>query len=478
MKNKEEKTRASDLQRHAIQRRTADETVVSAVKRGASTTTKVRVRQAVKSVNVAVTRGPGVLGLVPSDQSFVLVDQPVGWPANVPWKPRRYFGPFWEGSDLHQIEIYVQGPSTATWYYNDYFVNHPDAAAYQPFYPGNVLPTQETPAETMVPGYIPPTDGAGQFVCFLDRIAYSSRYGGTVELTFRARNDVGLEVRHGAYVWDLKDLELRIYVTPTNWGLQTPSGAYRGGTVTCDILSSEQTCYSLPIQGTYSTPGTPFQALDDVHQGQLTQALGLLSQGLATDIAPEARRFVGGFLHALFPELLGPGRIVEGINISDDFIELYTRQGIPVVSVRFQARNVLSYGADFFTEPEFKLTLDSMHVYNGGIVRGPSDTFEVENEGDTRWVRAGQWNLEDEVPNLGSIVLRVSGVELDWPDADDRFRTFELEMTLDHAELLAAHNAHEYGLIEEFTDYAAQEFLDSNWMTFFDVDVRVTLGVR
>jgi hypothetical protein len=234
----------------------------------------------------------------------------------------------------------------------------------------------------------------------------------------------------------------------------------------------------MPTQGSYTNPGTPFQALNDVHQAELTQALGLLSQEVGRDIGPDARRFVGGFLWALFPQLLGPDRIVEGINISDDFIELFTRQGIPVVAVRFRARDIKSFGADFFTEDEHRLTLDSVHVYNGGIVKGPSRTFETESGDDTPWVNAGQWEVLTEVPSLGSIVLRISGVEMDWPDADDEFETFETELTLDDAELLAAHNAHQYGLIEEFTLYCTQDFLDSSWLMFFDVDVRVTLGVR
>jgi hypothetical protein len=206
--------------------------------------------------------------------------------------------------------------------------------------------------------------------------------------------------------------------------------------------------------------------------------LGLLSQEVANDIAPDARGFAGGFLWALFPELLGPGRIVEGINISDDFIELHTRQGIPVVTVIFRARDVRSYGADIFTADEHRLTLDSIHVYDDGIVYGASKTYETEQGDDTPWVTAGQWDLLTEVPNLGSIVLRISGVEMDWPDADDRFETYETELRLDEAELLAAHNAQEYGLIEEFSRYVSQDFLDSDWLMFFDVDVRVGLGVR
>ena len=180
----------------------------------------------------------------------------------------------------------------------------------------------------------------------------------------------------------------------------------------------------------------------------------------------------------MFPELLGPGRIVEGVNISDDSIEIFTREGVPVVTVHFRARDIISFGADFFTADEHRITLDSLHVYNGGIVRGPSRTFETQAGDDTPWVTVGQWDLVNEVPQLGSILLRVSGVEMDWPDPDDQFETFEMEITLDQAQLMEAHNANQYGLIEEITQGTFQDFIGSSWLMFFDVDARIHLGVR
>lgn len=478
MENDQEKATETNSERDSIKQQQLDNTFVRAVKLDASTTTKIRIKHVVNSVDVAVTKGPGVFGLVSPDLSRILDSPPENWPNDIPWKPRRYFGPFWEGSELSQIGIDVQGPSTAIWFYNDYFTTCPDAARYQPFYPGQNLPNLSGGALAAVPGYMPSVDGAGRFSCLLERIAYSSRYGGTVELTFRARYDVGLEVRYGEFAWDLKNLELRIYVAPTSYGLQTPAAAYSQGRVTCDILSSEQICYSVPTQGGISVQGVPFQALSDVHQAELIQALGLLSQELVRDISNDARRFVGGFLTALFPDLLGPGRIVNSIIISDDFIELNTRQAIPVVSVNFRARNVKSFAADPFTDPEFRLTLESWHAYLDRLEGGPIWVVEFENKEDTPWYTAGQWNLDNEIPRLDFVLLRVSGVEVDWPGFDDVFETFEFRMFLDHAELLAANNANQYGLIEERSIPAASEFQDSGWHIFFDLDVRVNLGVR
>jgi len=143
----------------------------------------------------------------------------------------------------------------------------------------------------------------------------------------------------------------------------------------------------------------------------------------------------------------------------------------------FRVRDIIDFLGDPFTEGEYRLTLHSLQVYDSGMVPGPATTFEVENGDDTAWVYAGQGSLE-EMKYVKSIVLRVSGVEMDWPDADDVFRTFETELTLNHSALLAAHSARQYGLIEEFSWFTGQEFADSAGGIFFTVQARVLLGVR
>src|SRR5262245_1428632 len=140
MKRPAKKGQAPDLQRTALKRKTSDEAIIRVVKLNASVVASARIRPVEKSVNVAVTSGPRALGPVPPGKSVLLTDPPAGWPTNLTWKPRRYFGPFWEGSDLSQIEVVVAGPSGANWYFNDYFSGHPDAAQYQPFFYGQTLP--------------------------------------------------------------------------------------------------------------------------------------------------------------------------------------------------------------------------------------------------------------------------------------------------------------------------------------------------
>jgi hypothetical protein len=401
----------------------------------------------------------------------ILPTPPRGWPRDLAWKPRRYFGPFWHSSRLEEIEVLVQGPSTAIWYHNDFFTNHPDAAPYQPFYPGNVLPSDRTPDRQYMPGYIPPQDGAGVIYFALERVSYSSRYGGTVELFFRSQGNVGLEFRNGQIVWDVTDLLMKIFVTPTKEGQTTPLLAHGKGEVTCEFHPRGVTAYSL------TTPSTPFQVLTDNHGSELAGILNVLAARVISDIRDSARRFVAGFLTAQFSELLGPDIVVDSINISDDFIQFFTHKGVPHVWVSFQARNVHSYGADIITEPEFRLTLSSDYVWTSGIIHGPSRTADVENHGATPWVTVGQWTL-DEIRHLGSIVLRVSGVEVDWPDSDDVFDTYETAITLDQAELVAAHQHQQYGLVEQRVISTYTDFQGSSWSLFFDLVVDIVLGLR
>lgn len=465
------------FRRDKVERQKPEDDIVRMIKMRVDTSTQVNLHSVVESIEGAVTLNRSVFGLVPPGLAF-LDGPPIDWPQNAAWKPRRYFGPFWEGSNLSQIEIFVQGPATAVWYYNDYFANCPDAPKYSPYYPGQNLPNQKLTVVPAAPGYVPDADGAGRFVCSLDRIAYSSRYGGTVELTFRAEYDVGLEVRFGAYLWDLKDLELRIYVAPTTAGFRTPSTAYIHGAVSCDILSNEQTCYSIPAAGNPQNPAVPFQALDDVHEEELTQALVLLSQEIVSGVAPDARRFVAGYLSSLFPELLAPDMIVESIIIADDFIDPITRQGIPHVFVQFRARDV-SATPTYWDQPTLEVTLESWHVLNNELQPGPSRIFELEMFEDTSWMYAGIWSLENEIPYLDFIIFRMSGVELDTLNPNDVFETFELRYELRQRELIAAHNAKHYGLIREDSNRYTQNFVDdSSLHVYFNMDIRIYLDLR
>jgi hypothetical protein len=467
------------FRRDKVEHRKPEDDVVRMIKMRVDTSTRVNLHPVVESIEGAATLNRSVFGLVPPGIAF-LDGPPTDWPKNLAWKPRRYFGPFWEGSDLSQIEIFVQGPATIVWYYNDYFANCPDAPKYSPFYAGqNFPPNQKLTAVPATPGYIPDADGAGRFVCSLDRIAYSSRYGGTVELTFRAEYDVGLEVRFGGYLWDLKDMELRIYVAPPTDGFRDPPRAYDHGLVSCDILSNEQTCYSVPTPGNQENPAVPVQALDDVHEEELTQALVLLSQEIASRVAPDARRFVAGYLSSLFPELLAPDVIVDGIIITDDFIDPITRQGVPYVGVSYRARDVAATPT-YWDNPKVEVTLEAWHVLNNELQGGPSKTFELKSDEDTSWMDAGQWSLENEIPYLDWIVIRVSGVELDTLNPNDVFETFEFRFELNQRELITAHNANHYGLIHDLTtSRITTDFVDdSSLHVHFNLDIRVYLVLR
>ena len=59
----------------------------------------------------------------PDEREEVIVrilKKPADWPAEVPFRPRRHFGQFREGSELSKIQILVHA-SRAGWFYNDFF---------------------------------------------------------------------------------------------------------------------------------------------------------------------------------------------------------------------------------------------------------------------------------------------------------------------------------------------------------------------
>jgi hypothetical protein len=439
-----------------------------------------QLRAVVKSVSLALARNGSLAHALSLPFSRGDLPQPQSWPASVSWRPIRYFGPFrGEGFDSIQVQIHGGSASGVGWYFNDYFTSLADAAEYRPFF-GNNLPTIPTPDQSPAPGSLPSSNGMGWITLHLDRIAYSSRFGGSVELLFITDRNAGVELRKDALAWDMNGLQLRIYVSPTTSGLSHPSTAQSQGTVWGELSAKEAIAYQLTMQG----GATSLRALPEAHEAELNSALQEIAVTVAAQTAAYARRFVYGFLWSQFKDLTGLDMIAERIYISDNEIDLVTRKGIPVVSVAYRAADVCSYGSDLLTEPEHCLTLSSDHVYANQIVHGPRRTFYLDSNGDdTGWVNAGSWTL-DEAKQLGEIVLYLSGVEVDFPDADDQFETVEAHMKLDLGQLEAAHAAQQYGLIERIrlqpgmSDFLRPDIFGCEWSIFFDLESTVTLGIR
>jgi hypothetical protein len=403
--------------------------------------------------------------------------KPSGWPSRIPWRPMRFYGPF-RFPEFSAITITLNASSTASFNFNSFFSNHPDADKFKQFFPGSTLPSTIVPDQEDPPGQMPTGDGVGAMTARLDQVDYTSRYGGSVELKFTVHRNCGYNLRQGTLAWDLEGVDFRIYVNPTTTGLNQTLNASGSGNVTCEVDAREAAAYQLSLQGNNVKS---IVAIDDVHEAELRTALHSVAQSLSSALAQDARRFVYGFLYSQFPDVTGPGMIVSSVRISDGELDLVTHKGIPVVAVRFCA--IDTWGVQVASLPdtwghaEHRLTLSSQHVYKDQILPGPqAKTFDVEPHGDTPWVFAGAWTL-DESAQVGTIQMSISGAEVDVLSPDDPFGTVTMELALDHAQLQAAHNAKQYGVLEWILYLPTSDY-ESEGGVFFCVWVNVLLMLR
>lgn len=90
--------------------------------------TTVKVRPAIRALSAGLTLGLNTSPFVAAGANRILDAPPPSWPTALKWKPRRFFGPFWAGSDLAQIQLSIG--SVVQWYFNSFFTGHPDATVY------------------------------------------------------------------------------------------------------------------------------------------------------------------------------------------------------------------------------------------------------------------------------------------------------------------------------------------------------------
>lgn len=436
-----------------------------------------QVQRVVKSVALAVDNLGSAAANLGLPVSSGYLPRPAGWPSQVPWRPIRYFGPF-VLPEFREITITLKAQTPSAWSFNKFFVNHPDADRFKPFFPGNTLPSTSTPVQDDPPGQVPPANGTGTSTMRLDRMAYSSRFGGSVVLTFVSFTHGGYDLRKDSLVWDLDGLELRLYVNPTTLGLSQAINASTSGIVNCELSAGAAIAYQLTMQG---NAVKSIAALDDLHDAELQAALLAIAQAVPGVVSQSALRFVYGFLWSQFPELTGPGRVADSLYLADNWIDLVTHQGIPMVAVRFRAGGIWGVQVGSLADPwghaEHSVTLGSTHRYSDQKVVGPSRTWYVEPYGSTEWLYVGAWTL-DQTPSVKAIEMSISGVEVDAIGADDPFDTVFLEVTLDVAKLQAAHAAKQYGIVEQIRFMPTSDYQDGSGGPFFDVSVEVLLNVK
>jgi hypothetical protein len=239
---------------------------------------------------------------------------PQNYPIRLSWRPLRHFGPFFKGSDITQVQVGLN-ERTATWYYNEFLATHEDTAIFKRYY-GSSLPTNRPPSN-VVPGTFPSSNGFNDIVLSLQRVSYSSRYGGTVELKFKAVEDYEVEVRKDTTLWDIGTLEMNAYVVPVagsfnpNYLLQYSSLTY------LEFVPQEAVAYELVNEKLTSLP--------DNNLAELNSALKEIAVHLLTNtFTRDASRFVHAFVHSQFKDYIGPTDKVDIVEITDDFLDLHT----------------------------------------------------------------------------------------------------------------------------------------------------------
>ena len=274
---------------------------------------------------------------------------PSDWPKDLAYRPRRNFGPFYSGSDLLNIKVLVDG-HVGDVYYGPFLVTHPDADIFKRYY-GPTLPTADM-SWSAVSGRFPQCSQnspatANNILLALTRIRWTARYGGSIELLFESQEDFEGELCYQGVKWDLGSLQMRVYVSPStvilNNAIRQPQGPnIAAGMVTgIELTTSNETAYD--------ASGTVLS--DPTASGSFAAALADLSKSLLTPsnqhgLLLDATRFAYGFLNSQFKDDLGPYKVVDAIEISNDFLDLKTHTGKPYLRLEVRIIMLAIDGAD------------------------------------------------------------------------------------------------------------------------------------
>lgn len=373
---------------------------------------------------------PDIVQIGP-DPTLAIHGLPENWPTGVYYRPNRHFGPWLKGSDFEKIQILLDGTG-ATWYFNDYFssMTQTKQKAYKHYYRTDFtshvndvrLLSNQTPVIDHEPGGAPdPTQQsqveANRVLFSLVGIRASSRYGGSLQLIFRlasittSNQDTphkeDFEYELGYYdaqiekqlLFDLGQLRMSVFVTPKPERLN-PHRYHSGkGIVHVNFEPTHVVAYQ---DGRIIDSAEAETALEKVFD-----ALGEAVASAPSGNYSHAERFASGFLHDQFinefNKLTEPDDKVDRLMISDNFIDLDTSKGIPVVWLSFRITTLNSW-TDFFQDDEFKVTFSTTHFYGAreeyqGLLLKKYECEETdENFASTPWVTLGEWLIPECIP--------------------------------------------------------------------------------
>lgn len=355
-------------------------------------------------------------------------------------RPKRHFGIFTQGSDLKKIQLYIGqssgGTNIQSIYFNDFFsavnLSGQERSIYAKYFQNGTLPTNALPANTPahVPGLYRPYAGANasryfgnELILRLDRVEYSSLYGGSMKAVFSQDDMIseGIELRGddfeyefmwGNRIFDVKGLEVAFFVNPRPGNLNPMSNVaftFSGG---AELSAQQVSMYE----------GGRRVKAEAVVAEKWDSLTALVAKSLIpnlTDITSLVR-FLHGFLHVQFESLIASDDKVVKLMISDNFCDLVTEKYEEVRYLYFKiSAIVLPMGFNPELDEECKIRIDIYHSYVNGQVQMAPIKYELGTDDDDYWHFLGGWTL-DEYSALTAADLMVKIREID-PISDDKY---------------------------------------------------------
>lgn len=321
----------------------------------------------------------------------------------------------------------------ASWFFNDFFdtVSQEDKQIYLQYYqPGENLPTNSS-------GYVGDSsnfgalEGSGGTLLSLQCIQLTSLYGGSVRLRFTLDENYGTEIGSGIEsgndVWDLWNLTMDIYVNlkPGTRGFNANSNMsarkYDGSRadIHIELIPVLRAAYTIDEEGDISRLTKEEDVKDS--ESRLSDYISSFCKDLAASVRgtlPRAvtaatrdtlkylvEQFVFGFLHTqLQSRFLDENTRVEAIQITDNYINLFTSQAQYTFSVRVRAEH-LTMDTEIGDEEPI-VAISATHTFNGGWDPIPGKTYHLNIDEDlnpfnkpgttqTPWYYIGNWNVSD-----------------------------------------------------------------------------------
>jgi hypothetical protein len=323
-------------------------------------------------------------------------------------RPALYAGPFTDPA-FEQIRVKLAGVSAsnlATWSYGAYFQEHPDAALFQRYYNGT-LPVSAAATLTHEPRALgqtaPPahcsTDGTnvGPTLLALSNVGFSSRYGGTVRLAFKAVDDVGIELRRDCTAWDIRDFTLALYIAPgLAWFNQPQSigGLVNQGMAGVELRSGRAVQYA-------SSSGNPWAAVP-TDAALLGQILNGVAATLRSPLANDAGRFATGLVHSRLQSEIAIGELVDSIAISDNSIVVATHVAEALFSVQWRGGRITAPGySPVERDYEYEVFVAPAARYCGSTCSNlsfeqlPSLAVDLEGRDMSYWMTLATWRPSD-----------------------------------------------------------------------------------